>query len=102
MSEQKFNWKAFQKIIKCSDEELEVLKSDPKRTPAAKKLFTPEIMKKDFIIEVIDSHGYSCRLKQGNRLVFYLKPWCNRIWSAVPRTGALMPLSPVPGMVNVV
>ncbi len=70
MTEKDFNWKAFQKHLGYSDEELEVFKSDPKRSAAARKLFTPDILKKDLIVEVVESHGCSTGMKPGDRLVF--------------------------------
>jgi hypothetical protein len=100
MSEQEFNWKAFQKTLNYSDQELEVFKADPKRSAAAKKLFTREIMKKDLIIEIVESHGCSARLKPGDRLVFGAlsqldlerssKNWCAHA------------MGPIPGVANMV
>ena len=70
MAEDNFNWKAFQKHLGYTDEELEVFKSDPKRSAAAKRMFDPEIMKKDLIVEVVESHGCSAGLKPDDKLVF--------------------------------
>ena len=100
MSDNDFNWNAFQKTLNYTDEELEVFKADPKRTATAKKLFTPDIMKKDLIIEVVESHGCSCRMKPGDRLVFRAlaqldlerssKNWCAHA------------MGPIPGIANMV
>jgi uncharacterized repeat protein (TIGR04076 family) len=94
MSESDFNWKAFQKHLNYTDEELEVFKADPKRSAAAEKLFTPEISKKDLIIEVTESHGCSCGMKPGDKLVFKAlsqldikrssKNWCAHAMGPVP------------------
>ena len=70
MSEKDFNWKAFQKHLRYTDEELDVFKADSKRSAAAKKLFSPAILKKDLIVEVVESHGCSTGLKPGDKLFF--------------------------------
>ena len=100
MSDKEFNWKAFQKHLKYTDEELEVFKADPKRSAAAKRLFDPAIMKKDLIVEVVESHGCSCALKPGDKLVFRglamldLKRssanWCAHAMGPVPGIATLV------------
>jgi uncharacterized repeat protein (TIGR04076 family) len=100
MSGQDFNWKAFQKALNYSDEDLEAFKQDPRRVEAAKKLFTPEITRKDLIIEVVESHGCSCRLKPGDKLVFRAlsqldldrssRNWCAHAMAAIPGMATLV------------
>ena len=84
-SDEEFNWKAFQKHNKLTDEELEVFRGDPKRNRVARKLFTEDIKKKLLVFEVTHSHGCSCGMKPGDRLVFKnmtildptrSSPWC--------------------------
>lgn len=70
MSGTDFNWKAFQKHLGYTDEELEVFKSDPKRSASAQKLFSKDISKKDLVVEVVESHGCGAGLKPGDKLVF--------------------------------
>ena len=94
MAEREMNWKGFQKHLRYTDEELETFKQDPKRAAAAQVLFSPAILKKDLIIEVVESHGCSCGLKPGDRLVFkalsMLDParstpnWCAHAMGPVP------------------
>lgn len=94
-----FNWKAFQKTLQYTDEELEVFKNDQKRSAAAQKIFTPEVAAKDLVMEVVESHGCSCRLKPGDKLVFKAlsqldlerssKNWCaHALWS-VPQIASV-------------
>jgi uncharacterized repeat protein (TIGR04076 family) len=87
-----FNWKRFQKNNRYTDEELEILKSDPKRSQGIMKLFSPEISKLYLIIEVVDSHGCTVRMKQGDRLVFKAlgvlvpelsSPWCSHAMAEI-------------------
>ena len=99
MSEKGFNWKGFQKHLGYTDEELEVFKADPKRVAAAKKLFTPEILQKDLIVEVVESHGCSTGMKVGDRLVFRAlaildlenssKNWCAHAMGPIPTLATL-------------
>lgn len=70
MSPKEMNWQAFQKHLRYTDEELATFKADPKRAAAAQRMFSPAIMDKFLIIEVEESHGCSCGLKPGDRLVF--------------------------------
>ena len=94
MSEREFNWKAFQKHLGYTDEELEVFKADPKRSAAAKRMFHPDIMKKDLILEVVESHGCSAGMKPGDKMVFTAMaimdpqrsnaPWCAHAMGAIP------------------
>lgn len=70
MPEKEMNWKAFQKHLGYTDEEMATFKADPKRAAAAQKMFSPAIMEKFLVIEVEKSHGCSCGLKPGDRLVF--------------------------------
>ena len=85
MGEKEFNWDRFQKHNRYTDEELEFIKSDPKRAEATKKLFSREIAKKSFVVEVVESHGCTAGMKPGDRLVFKAlgvldpsrsSPWC--------------------------
>ena len=41
MSPKEMNWEAFQKHLKYTDEELATFKADPKRSAAAKRMFSP-------------------------------------------------------------
>jgi len=100
MSEKEFNWKAFQKRLNYTDEELEIFKADPKRSAAAQKIMTPELLKKDLIIEIVHSHGCSAGLKVGDRLVFRalsaldLKRsspnWCAHAMGPIPQLATLV------------
>ena len=100
MSDKDFNWKAFQKHLRYTDEELEVFKADPKRSAAARKLFSPDIMKKDLIVEVVESHGCSTGLKPGDKLFFRglaildLKRsctnWCAHAMGPIPMLATLV------------
>ncbi|MFZ0929276.1 MAG: hypothetical protein WAN11_11785 [Syntrophobacteraceae bacterium] len=47
-----------------------MFKSDPHKARAARKLFSPEMLKKFLVIEVVDSQGCSVGLKPGDRLYF--------------------------------
>ncbi|HQM44084.1 MAG TPA: hypothetical protein PLB69_04675, partial [Smithellaceae bacterium] len=85
MSEWKFDWKRFQKHNKYTDEEMKTFMNDPVRAKAAPMLFSPAILKKNLIIEVVESHGCSAGLKPGDKLVFRAlgildpsksSPWC--------------------------
>ena len=95
-----FDWKAYQKFLRWTDEELEIFKADPRRAAAAKKLFGPEIMKKDLIIEVVESHGCSTGLKPGDKLYFTALSildtkrscpnWCAQAFNPIPTAAALV------------
>jgi uncharacterized repeat protein (TIGR04076 family) len=85
VSNEGFDWERFQKHNRYSDEELAVLKADPHRANAIPKLFSREIAKKYFVIEVVSSHGCTAGMKPGDRLVFRglgvlepekSSPWC--------------------------
>jgi hypothetical protein len=85
MGKKEFDWNRFQKHTHYTDEELEALKSDPRRAKATMKLFSPEIAKKSFVVEVVSSHGCLAGMKPGDRLVFKSlgvldltksSPWC--------------------------
>ena len=94
MQDGQFNWKAFQKRLGYSDEEIEVFKADPKRSAAAQRMFHPDIMKKDLIIEVVESHGCSAGMKPGDKMIFTAMavmdpqrsnaPWCAHAMGAIP------------------
>ena len=100
MSEKPFNWKAFQKHLGYTDEELETFKADPKRVKAAAKLFNPAIMKKDLVVEILESHGCSAGLKPGDKLVFTAlglldmersaKSWCAHAMGQIPGIATLV------------
>lgn len=90
MGEWKFDWKRFQKHNKYTDEEMEIFMNDPRRAKAAPILFSPAILKKNLIIEVVKSHGCSAGLKPGDKLVFRAlgildppksSPWCAQAMS---------------------
>ena len=88
MAEQEFDWKSFQKTMGYNDEELEIFRSDPRRSGAVLSMNGParaEVQKKFLIIEVVSSEGCRAQMKVGDRLFFKrtseldLKrsdPWC--------------------------
>jgi hypothetical protein len=85
MEKKEFNWERFQKHLNYSDEELEAIKSDPHKAKVSMKLFSSEMAKKRFVIEVVSSHGCLAGMKPGDRLVFNAlgvldptksSPWC--------------------------
>lgn len=94
MSAKEMNWGAFQKHLGYTDEELATFKADPKRSAAAKKMFSPEVLKKDLVVEVVESHGCSAGMKPGDKLVFTAlaildpsrnkSPWCAHAMGAIP------------------
>lgn len=94
MSEKGINWQAFQKHLGYSDEELAAFKASPKRAAAAEKMFSPAILKKDLIIEVVESHGCTAGMKPGDKVVFSAlsvmdpkrsnAPWCAHAMGAIP------------------
>jgi uncharacterized repeat protein (TIGR04076 family) len=82
-----FKWEKLQKYYGYSDEELEALKSDPRKGPATQKLFSPEISNKYLVIKVVSSHGCSAGMRVGDKLVFRAlgvlmpeksSPWCSQ------------------------
>jgi uncharacterized repeat protein (TIGR04076 family) len=94
MSENEFDWKEFQKNNRYSDEELIRFKANPRKAKSAQRLFSQEISKYDLIVEVVDSHGCTAGMKQGDRLVFkalgLLDPkrssfgWCAQALGEIP------------------
>jgi uncharacterized repeat protein (TIGR04076 family) len=93
MSNQEFDWKKFQKRLGYSDEEVEHFRSDPHRAKAAKKIFSPDIVNKCLIFEVVESHGCSANMKKGDRLYFRAlsildtkrsSPWCAHAMGFIP------------------
>jgi uncharacterized repeat protein (TIGR04076 family) len=60
-------WKAFQKHMGYSDEELESFRKVPRNVRLVEE--TPEFMKHKIIAEVVESHGCHSRLKVGDRIV---------------------------------
>lgn len=85
MEENTFDWKRYQKHANYTDEELEMIKSDPRKANATMKLFSREIAKKSFVVEVVSSHGCTAGMKPGDKLVFKAlgvldpsksSPWC--------------------------
>lgn len=99
MSDKDFNWKAYQKYLRWTDEDLEIFKADPKRAAGAIKLFSKEIMKKDLIIEVVESYGCSTGLKPGDKLYFLglsildtkrsVPNWCAQAFGPIPTAAAV-------------
>ena len=92
MNNSTFDQDKFQKYYKYTNEELERFKSDPRKTNAAKKIFSREIAKKYLVIEVVSSHGCSAGMKPGDKLVFKAlgvldtqksSPWCAQALSEV-------------------
>jgi uncharacterized repeat protein (TIGR04076 family) len=65
-----FDWKAFQKHMGYTDEEMKALKNDPEKMQYAQTIFTPEIQNKWLIFEVVESHGCEAGLKVGDRIYF--------------------------------
>ena len=94
MSAKEMNWEVFQKHLGYTDEELATFKTDPKRSAAAMRMFSPEILKKDLVVEVVESHGCSAGMKPGDKLVFTAlaimdpkrstAPWCAHAMGAIP------------------
>ncbi len=75
MSEWKFDWKRFQKHNKYTDEEMETFMNDPVRAKAAPMLFSPAILKKNMIIEVVESHGCSAGQGLNREINWFSERW---------------------------
>ena len=82
---EEFDWKRFQEHMGYSDEELNALKNDPKKSEHVQKICSPEIQDKYLIAEVVESHGCIAGMKPGDRLYFKgmsvldperSDPWC--------------------------
>ena len=80
-----FDWKGFQEHVGYSDEEMEALKNDSKKSAYVQKICSPEMQDKYLIAEVIESHGCSAGMQPGDRLYFKgmsvidperSDPWC--------------------------
>jgi len=93
MSEKQFDWKRYQKYAGYTDEELEMVRSDPKRAKATEIFFSREMAKKCLIIEVVSSHGCMVGMKPGDKLVFRAlgildpkrsSPWCAQAMGDIP------------------
>ena len=93
MADKEFDWKRYQEYMGNTDEELEIMKSDPVRANATKKLFTREMAKKCLVIEVVSSHACMAGMKVGDRLVFKglgvldterSSPWCAMAMGVIP------------------
>ena len=65
-----FDWKAFQKHMNFSDEELEAWKNNPQKAIPTEMMCSPEVQGKYLIVEVVKSHGCANGMKPGDRLVF--------------------------------
>lgn len=65
-----FDWKGFQAHMGYSDEELEALKADPKKSAFVQGICTEEFQDKYFVAEVVDAHGCVAGLEPGDRIVF--------------------------------
>ncbi len=99
MTQDDFDWKAFQKTLKYTDEELEIFRNDPKRAAAAKKMFSKEVLENDLVVEVTHSHGCSARLKPGDRLYFKAlslldferstRNWCAHAMLPIPQLASM-------------
>lgn len=88
MKEEELDWKAFQKNMGFSDDELEIFRSDPRRANAALRMkgkAREKVQSKFLVIEVVSSEGCRAQMKVGDRLFFRrtseldLKrsdPWC--------------------------
>ncbi|MEW6264086.1 MAG: hypothetical protein AB1641_13510 [Thermodesulfobacteriota bacterium] len=100
MNDREYNWKALQKHLGYSDQEMETFKSDPKRNAAARKLFHPDILKKDLVVEVVEAHGCGAGLKPGDKLVFHglalldmgqsSQKWCAHALGQIPGLATLV------------
>lgn len=99
MADDDFNWKAFQKRLGYSDEELAIFRADPRRAEAAKKIFSPAIVGKNLVVEVTESHGCSVKLRPGDKLVFKnlsqldlarsTANWCAHAMGPIPQFASL-------------
>jgi uncharacterized repeat protein (TIGR04076 family) len=85
MKNEDFNWKRFQEHNLYTDEELKILKKDPRKSRGIEKLFSREVAKKYYIVEVVRSHGCTAGMRVGDRLIFRAlgvlvpeksSPWC--------------------------
>ena len=99
MGEKEFNWKAYQKFMGYTDEEMRVFRADPRKAEGVQKLFSREITNKNMVIEVVKSHGCSVGMKPGDRLVFKSlaildldnsSPWCAQAMGAIPGAANLI------------
>jgi len=50
-----FDWKAFQKHMQFTDEELEAFMSHPKKAKSVEYLFNPKFRNKFLVVEVVES-----------------------------------------------
>jgi len=67
---EEFDWKALQKHMNFTDEELEAWKNNPAKNIGIQKMCSQEVQKKWMIVEVVKSHGCANGLKPGDRLYF--------------------------------
>jgi len=65
-----FDWKAFQKHMQFTDEELEAFKSHPKKGKSVEYLFNPKFRNKFLVVEVVESKACGNGLRPGDRLYF--------------------------------
>jgi uncharacterized repeat protein (TIGR04076 family) len=63
-------WKGFKEHMKYTDQDMEYLKNDPRRTKWAPKMASPDIQESTLVIEVIESHGCANGMKVGDKLYF--------------------------------
>ena len=80
-----FDWKGFQKHMGYSDEELNALMNNPKKSEYVQKICSPETQDKYMIVEIVESHGCVAGMRPGDRLYFKgmsvldperSSPWC--------------------------
>ena len=80
-----FDWKGFQKHMGYSDEELNALKNNPKKSEYVQQLCSPEVLDKYLVAEIVESHGCVRGMKPGDRIYFKgmslldperSDPWC--------------------------
>ena len=86
-----FDWDGFQKHMGYTDDELNAIKADPKRSEFVQKICTKEFQNKCLVAEVVASHGCIAGLERGDRIVYrgltalapeYSTAWCPYITNA--------------------
>jgi len=93
-----FDWKGVQEHMGYSDEELEALQNDPKKSEHVQQICSPEMQDKYLIAEVVESHGCIAGMKVGDRIYFKgmsvldperSDPWCPYIVNTYWFTGGV-------------
>ena len=89
-------WKALQKHLGYNDEELEILRNNPKNVKMVEK--TPQFMTHKIIAEVIQSHGCHSQLHVGDKIV--MNGNGQLIRDECPKNICIWALAPLSGIVN--